>query len=92
MSTPGFTVWVTGPEPARLHVVADEVARRLAARAVPAEVLDARTPGLAAMSDPAHVAILVAALLARPGPVTHTHRASSLMPPPCRPGTGRAGR
>ena len=67
MSTPGFTVWVTGPEPARLHAVADEVARRLAARAVPAEVLDARTPGLAALSDPARVAILVAALLARHG-------------------------
>ena len=67
MSTRGFTVWVTGPDPAALHAVADELANRLAARGVPVELLDARAPGLARLVDPPGAAVLAASVLARHG-------------------------
>ena len=67
MKAPGFAVWVTGPEPTRLHAIADEMARRLAERGLTVEVLDTRTPALATLADPAGVARLAASLLARHG-------------------------
>jgi hypothetical protein len=64
-----FTVWLTGPEQTGVEAVAEEVARRLATRAVPHEVLDSRTPGIDALagSGLARAAAFAAALLARHG-------------------------
>ena len=45
----GFTVWVTGPDEVPLMDVADAIAARLAARGIPTETLDGRTPGIEAL-------------------------------------------
>ena len=41
MTTPGFTVWLTGPDPTALRAVADDIVARLAARHRAAEIFDA---------------------------------------------------
>ena len=46
MTTPGFTVWLTGPDPTALRAVADDIVARLAARHRAAEIFDAETPGI----------------------------------------------
>ena len=46
----GFTVWVTGPDDRVMSGVAESIAARLAARRVPIELLDARTPGVDAIA------------------------------------------
>ena len=46
MRSTGFTVWVTGPDPATVGAVAEEIAARLAARRIAVDCLDARTPGI----------------------------------------------
>jgi hypothetical protein len=48
----GFTVWVTGPDDRIVSGVAESIAARLAARHVPVELLDARTPGVEAIAGP----------------------------------------
>ena len=50
MTGAGFTVWVTGPEESTVRALADAVAARLAARHVPVEFLDERTPGIDALA------------------------------------------
>ncbi len=67
MNAPGFTVWVSGSEPGTVQAVADEIGRRLAARAVAVEWLDARTPGIEALADVARGATMMAGMLARHG-------------------------
>jgi hypothetical protein len=64
-----FSVWVTGPDSARVEAVADEIARRLSARHLAVEVLDSRTPGIATLlgEGAERRTIFVAALLARHG-------------------------
>ena len=49
MTGAGFTVWVTGPEATAVRALADALAARLAARHVPVEILDERTPGIDAL-------------------------------------------
>jgi hypothetical protein len=66
----GIVVWITGPEPARLDALADEVGERLSARGLPVEVLNGRSPALTAFADPAGAAGLSATLLARHGVTT----------------------
>ena len=63
-----FAVWVNGADRGRVERVADALAAHLAARDVPVEVLDARTPGADALGARA-VAVLVDAL-ARHGVAT----------------------
>ena len=63
-----FSVWVTGPEQSRVEKVADEIARRLAARQLRVDVLDTRTPGIEAIAGDG--VAFVAATLARHGVVT----------------------
>src|SRR5213079_461028 len=46
VSAPAFSVWVTGPEQGAVEAIAEELARRLAARRLAVEVLDRRTPGI----------------------------------------------
>ena len=46
MTTPGFTVWLTGPDPTALRPVADDIVARLAARHWVAENFYAETPGI----------------------------------------------
>jgi hypothetical protein len=48
----GCTVWVTGPDDRWVSSVAESIAARLAARHVPVELLDARTPGVEAIAGP----------------------------------------
>lgn len=48
----GFTVWVTGPDEHAVGGIAESIAARLAARHVPVELLDTRTPGVDAISGP----------------------------------------
>ena len=62
----GLVVWITGPEPARLDALADEVAERLFARGLRVEVLGSRRAGLAALVDADAVGVC-ASLLARHG-------------------------
>jgi hypothetical protein len=75
MTGAGFTVWVTGPEKA----LADAVAARLAARHVPVELLDERTPGIDALAgaDLERVVAFVARTLARHGVSTVVALAAS---------------
>jgi hypothetical protein len=89
VSTPAFTVWLTGPDPDALDAVADEILRRLAARDVAVEPLDRRDPAVAASDDPVGAAIVAAAALARHGvptivalaaPATRRDRARDLLP------------
>ena len=47
-----FSVWVTGADPALVEATADAIAARLAARDVPHEVLDPRTPGVGDLPRP----------------------------------------
>ena len=67
-----FTVWVTGPDRRRAEAVADEIARRLAARQLRVAVLDLRTPGIDAIAGEGaeNRAAFVAAMLARHGVAT----------------------
>jgi adenylylsulfate kinase-like enzyme len=69
VSAPGFSVWVTGPEQGAVEAIAEELARRLATRRVPVEVLDRRTPGIDALAGEGleRRAAFVAGLLARHG-------------------------
>ena len=69
MSAPAFSVWVTGPEQGAVEAIAEELARRLAARRVAVEVLDRRTPGIDALAGEGleRRAAFVAGLLARHG-------------------------
>jgi hypothetical protein len=69
VNTP-FTVWITGPEPHALETLADDLVRQLAARDVPAEVIDGRTPGAAQLHDPGTAVVMLAAALARHGVTT----------------------
>ena len=69
MSAPAFSVWVTGPEQGAVEAIAEELARRLAARPMAVEVLDRRTPGIDALAGEGleRRAAFVAGLLARHG-------------------------
>ena len=69
MSAPAFSVWVTGPEQGAVEAIAEELARRLAARRLAVEVLDRRTPGIDALAGEGleRRAAFVAGLLARHG-------------------------
>ena len=69
MSALAFSVWVTGPEQGAVEAIAEELARRLAARRVPVEVLDRRTPGVDVLAGEGLEgrAAFVAGLLARHG-------------------------
>ena len=69
MSAPAFSVWVTGPEQGAVEAIAEELARRLAARRLVVEVLDRRTPGIDALAGEGleRRAAFVAGLLARHG-------------------------
>ncbi len=69
MSAPAFSVWVTGPEQGAAEAIAEELARRLAARRVAVEVLDRRTPGIDALAGEGleRRAAFVAGLLVRHG-------------------------
>jgi hypothetical protein len=82
-----FAVWVTGPEQAGVETVADEVARRLAAREVAHEVLDARTPGIQAL-EPSGLAC--AAAFAARTLVRHGVAAIVAVPAPARAARDRA--
>jgi hypothetical protein len=64
-----FSVWVTGPDQDAAQGIAEEIARRLAGRQVPHEMLDLRTPGIDALAGDglARRAAFVAATLARHG-------------------------
>ena len=68
MSSSPFTLWLTGPEPAAALPIADEIARRLAARHVSVESLDARTSGIETVG--ADGVAFVARVLARHGIAT----------------------
>ena len=50
MSAPAFSIWVTGPDQGAAEAIAEELARRLAARRVAVEVLDRHTPGIDALA------------------------------------------
>jgi adenylylsulfate kinase-like enzyme len=66
-----FTVWVTGPDGHAVQSVAGEIGRRLEARQVRVEVLDARTRGIEALDPcPERQVPFVAATLARHGIAT----------------------
>jgi hypothetical protein len=67
-----FSVWVTGADTAAVGAVADELARRLAAREVVHEVLDRETPGIGAFGpdDAPRAAAFAAGVLARHGIAT----------------------
>ncbi len=65
----GFTVWVTGPAQLDVEVTAQEIEGRLRARALPTELLDARTPGVETLSCEGAIAC-VAGSLARHGVAT----------------------
>src|SRR5207253_2509649 len=69
VSAPAFSVWVTGPEQGAVEAIAEELARRLAARRLVVEVLDRRTPGIDALAGEGleRRAAFVAGLLARHG-------------------------
>jgi len=69
VSAPAFSVWVTGPEQGAVEAIAEELARRLAARPMAVEVLDRRTPGIDALAGEGleRRAAFVAGLLARHG-------------------------
>jgi hypothetical protein len=67
--TEGFTVLVTGPDGADVESVALEIDGRLRGRHVPAELIDSRTPGVAALRAEG-AATFVAGALARHGVVT----------------------
>jgi adenylylsulfate kinase-like enzyme len=69
VSAPAFSVWVTGPEQGAVEAIAEELARRLAARRMAVEVLDRRTPGIDALAGEGleRRAAFVAGLLARHG-------------------------
>jgi len=69
MSTP-FTVWITGPQPDALEALADDLARRLEARDVPAEVIDRRAPGAEQLRDLGMAVVLTASALGRRGIAT----------------------
>jgi len=70
--TAGFTVWVTGPDELLLQEVAGAIAARLAARGIPTETLDGRTPGIEALwgDGLAGRVAFVASTLARRGIAT----------------------
>ena len=65
----GFTVLVTGPDGADVERVALEIDGRLRGRNVPVELIDLRTPGVAALRAEG-AATFVAGALARHGVVT----------------------
>jgi len=67
--SPAFSVWVTGPEQPAAERFAHQLAKRLAERHVPVEILDARTPGVDALAGEGleRRAAFVATLLARHG-------------------------
>ena len=69
MSGSAFSVWVTGPDQGAAEAIADELARRLAARHLRVEVLDRRTPGIEALAGEGleRRAAFAARLLARNG-------------------------
>jgi hypothetical protein len=69
MTSAGFTVWVTGPDPRALEACGDEIAARLAARQCAVETFDLRTPGLEVLFGEGAEArlALVAGLLNRRG-------------------------
>ena len=69
MSAPAFSIWVTGPEQGAVEAIAEELARRLAARRLAVELLDRRTPGIDALAGEGleRRAAFVAGLLARHG-------------------------
>jgi len=67
--TEGFTVLVTGADGADVERVALEIDGRLRGRNVPAELIDSRTPGVAALRAEGAVTF-VAGALARHGVVT----------------------
>ncbi len=69
MSAPAFSVWVTGPEQGAVEAIAEELARRLAARPMAVEILGRRTPGIDALAGEGleRRAAFVAGLLARHG-------------------------
>ena len=69
MSAPAFSVWVTGPDQGAVEAIAEELARRLAARRMAVEVLDRRTPGIDALAGEGleRRAACIAGLLARHG-------------------------
>jgi adenylylsulfate kinase len=50
MTGPGFTVWVTGPDAPALERIGEEIGARLAARNLPVDLLDGRTPGVEALA------------------------------------------
>ncbi len=50
MSRRCFSVWVTGPDQGATETLADQLARRLAARHLRVEVLDSRCPGIDALA------------------------------------------
>jgi len=68
----GFTIWVTGPDPRALEACADGIAAQLAARRLPVETLDARTPGIDTLAGEGmdRRLAVVAGLLARHGVAT----------------------
>ena len=70
--TAGFTVWVTGPDELLLQEVAGAIAARLAARGIPTETFDGRTPGIEALWGDGLVGrvAFVASMLARHGVAT----------------------
>src|SRR5687768_14990750 len=82
-----FTVWVTGPRTADVERMADAIARRLALRHVPLELLDARTPGVEALVGEGVEgrAACLAGALARHGIATVV-----ALPTPSRAGRERA--
>src|SRR5437899_12095875 len=69
VSAPAFSVWVTGPDQGAVEAIAEELARRLAARRVAVELLDRRTPGIDALAGDGleRRAAFVAGLLAQIG-------------------------
>jgi len=67
--TEGFTVLVTGPVAGDVEGLALEIDGRLRARGIPTELIDPRTPGVAALRAEG-AATFAAAALARHGVVT----------------------
>ena len=65
-----FSVWVTGGDAVAVAGTVDTIAERLAARGLPVETLDERTPGVDALAGDARAAAFVAETLARHGVAT----------------------